>query len=742
MKQKLLINPLIFILFFLLAGCASQKTDPQSPSGLHIELLYHPEKTVITDFFPEFGWLVNSSYRDDFQTAYQIILSSSLDKIKKNQGDLWDSGKINSGQSNDVEYQGNTLPSNSTLFWKVRTWNKEQQVSSYSEPQMFRTGVLSRDYQTAHYPLEQHEIEPVNVVKKGDGRYFFDFGRAAFGTVKLFFDRVPPDGEIEVHLGEALKNENTIDDNPGGTIRYRKIAVKLENNKSSYVVEIPPDRRNTGPKAIKMPGTIGEVMPFRYCEIVNSPSDLKESSVKQLMVNYPFENNASVFESSNKILNDIWDLCKYSIKATSFCGVYVDGDRERIPYEADAYINQLCHYSVDREFTMARYSHEYLINHPTWPTEWIMHSVLIAWADYLYTGNSESLEYYYSDLMAKTLHQLERDDGLISSRTGLVTEQVLKSIHFDGNLRDIVDWPPGSFTKGGIGEQDGYVFTDINTVVNAFHYRSLILMSQIAAVLNKEDDASYFQQKAELVGQSINDKLFDSERKIYIDGIGTDHASLHGNMFPLVFGLVTEEYKRDVVDFIKSRGMACSVYGAQYLLEALYEVGEDQYALSLMTSTESDRSWPHMIYEVGTTITLEAWDKKYKENLDWNHAWGAAPANIIPRCLMGIQPVEPGFTKFRIKPQVANLSSGSLDLPTIKGTIHVDFKNEGSSSFLLNINLPANTRADICIPKLKNDSSLLEVDGSEQVAKIQGNFVVVENVGSGQHRFVRYAGKE
>lgn len=55
---------------------------------------------------------------------------------------------------------------------------------------------------------------------------------------------------------------------------------------------------------------------------------------------------------------------------------------------------------------------------------------------------------------------------------------------------------------------------------------------------------------------------------------GTDHSSLHTNMFPLTFGLVPEERKITVVEFIKSRGLTFSVYGAQFLLEALCKAGE------------------------------------------------------------------------------------------------------------------------------------------------------------------------
>ena len=109
--------------------------------------------------------------------------------------------------------------------------------------------------------------------------------------------------------------------------------------------------------------------------------------------------------------------------------------------------------------------------------------------------------------------------------------------------------------------------------------------------------------------------------------------------------------------------MACSVYGAQYLMEALYKAGEADYALDLMTATH-DRSWYNMI-KIGATITLEAWDMKYKPNADWNHAWGAAPANIIPRCMWGIQPKTAGFGVVEIKPQMGKLRNSSIVLPTM-----------------------------------------------------------------------------
>ena len=118
-------------------------------------------------------------------------------------------------------------------------------------------------------------------------------------------------------------------------------------------------------------------------------------NVEQLAFHTYWDEEASSFESNNDILNQVWDLCKYSIKATTFNGLYVDGDRERIPYEADAYLNQLSHYTTDREFAIARRTIEYFMKNPTWPTEWQQHVALLIYADYMYTGNTELIERYY-----------------------------------------------------------------------------------------------------------------------------------------------------------------------------------------------------------------------------------------------------------------------------------------------------------------------------------------------------------
>ncbi|MDO9340499.1 MAG: alpha-L-rhamnosidase C-terminal domain-containing protein [Bacteroidales bacterium] len=175
-------------------------------------------------------------------------------------------------------------------------------------------------------------------------------------------------------------------------------------------------------------------------------------------------------------------------------------------------------------------------------------------------------------------------------------------------------------------------------------------------------------------------------------------------MMALAFDLVPEENIKKVVKFIKSRGMACSVYGAQYLLEALYNAGESDYAFTLLTAT-TDRSWWNMI-RAGSTITIEAWDMKYKPNSDWNHAWGAAPANIIPRYMWGIAPVEPGYAKAIIKPQLSTLKFTRITVPTIRGNIEAEFKVNGKTQEF-SITIPANMECDFILSNIRGFSVFL-----------------------------------
>ncbi|RED94641.1 alpha-L-rhamnosidase-related protein [Marinoscillum furvescens] len=577
-----------------------------------------------------------------------------------------------------------------TFLFGLHTLSAQPAATSYSS---------TPDLVVAHYT-------PQNITQLGEGHYLVDFGKAYFGTVAIASE-IDQKESLTVHLGEKLQ-AGRIDQKPGGTIRYQRALVPQLIAGEQVLVSLTPDRRNTKPQAIPIPDSIGVIMPFRYCEVENLQVPIQSVSFAQRAVHSNFDEGAAYFSSSDTVLNRIYDLCKHTIKATTFAGYYVDGDRERIPYEADAYINQLSHYAVDDDYGMAKRTNEYFIANPTWPTEWLLHTVMLFYQDFMYTGDLSLLQKHYDDLKVRTLQELARPDGLITSKSPRLDSAFKRKLGFDNpktNVRDIVDWPPGQKDTGWklateAGERDGYdMSVEVNTVVNAFYYHNLALMAAIAQHLGKAADARSFAAKADQVRAVINDKLFDEDRGVYVDGLGATHASLHANMLPLAFGLVPERHQQSVVAFIKTRGMACSVYGAQYLLEGLFMAEEPEYALELMTETTSDRSWWNMI-AIGSTMTLEAWDMKYKPNADWNHAWGTAPLNVTVRHLWGITPATPGFGRVRVKPQLAGLASTKVKTPTPHGPIVASYAQEEGKE-LYTIELPPNMTGTFVLTKGK-----------------------------------------
>jgi len=111
----------------------------------------------------------------------------------------------------------------------------------------------------------------------------------------------------------------------------------------------------------------------------------------------------------------------------------------------------------------------------------------------------------------------------------------------------------------------------------------------------------------------------------------------------------------------------------------------------------NDRSWKHML-DSGTTITWEAWDQRYKSNLDWNHAWGSAPANLLPRFVLGVQPLQPGWSRVAIHPQPDSLAWVKGKVPTPLGSLLLQW-DKGQNT--LKLTLPPGMTSQVQLPGLE-----------------------------------------
>ena len=101
---------------------------------------------------PRLSWQIQSGARGERQTAYQVLVASSPEKLAHNQSDVWDSGKVSSAESIQIDYAGAPLVSAKLYCWKVRVWNQNGQTSAWSDPANFTTGLFSKaDWQSAQW---------------------------------------------------------------------------------------------------------------------------------------------------------------------------------------------------------------------------------------------------------------------------------------------------------------------------------------------------------------------------------------------------------------------------------------------------------------------------------------------------------------------------------------------------------------------------------------------------------------
>lgn len=550
--------------------------------------------------------------------------------------------------------------------------------------------------------LVEEEVPPVVVTRRGTNTWFFDMGKEILGSPRLRL-KGQAGNSLEVRLGEELHSDKRVRYEMRTGIAYQEWWTLSGQNDML---------ENLGLRA------------FRYAEIV-APIPLLDANIVGRAVHVAVDDRVSSFESASPELNRLWVLGKYTAKALSV-DLWTDSEaRERIAYAGDYYPAQVSAYVTSGEYTIPRYSLAYALYHPTWPTIYNGLLVCMFWRDYLYTGHPDLLQEHYPRLKALTREDEINAAGLIEQRGDMVGA--------------ILDWPASNdpASRSASGEDDGLVKCRIATGQNAVAFAAMRSMALIAAALGKQEDARHYTAMAAQVRTAVNRRLWDAVRGCYFDGVGTDHAAMHSTAYAAALGLALPEQRDAIVTFLADKGQVGGVFGAQFFFDALYALDAGDVAYGELMRTNTIRNWRHML-AIGATTTTEAWDPALKPNMTWSHLWGNAIPNIIACGIMGITPLEPGFKKIRIKPQPGALANARMDIPTVRGNVHVNFKqNERDGIFDLRIVIPANASAIVYVPDLGEKSPRLEWNGQPIEGKNIRRFIVVDNVGSGSHRFIR-----
>ncbi len=509
--------------------------------------------------------------------------------------------------------------------------------------------------------IEQVPHRPAAVTKLADGQWLVDTGRELSAGVRLSL-RVPAD--LAGTTAELLMGEER---NTDGTVRYQLRAQTTYRDVWTL---------RAGHQRIEHWG----YRTFRWLQINTDPSlDLSHAVVLLEQV-VPQPPHVGTFRSSDPDLDTVWGLCAYTIAANRQ-DVHMDSTtRERDAYEGDLVVHGRAEMALTRSYDIIRQTNRYLLRRPAWPTEYHFMTITTAWEEFLETGDPDALAADWDLHVAEQGERWLGDDGLIHKTPGASSQ----------NNGDIVDWPTT--------QRDGYVFTDVNTVVNAWQYQAFVLLERAAGALGRSADGARYAALAARMRDALNAQLYDADLGAYRDGVGTTHHAQHASLYAAALGVTPDDALPAVADWLASdtaNPVRVSANAALWLLEALVAGGRAGDAVDIMTSRR-DASWLAMIEQWGATQTMEAWSPTVKSNTTFSHPWTAGPLIVIARRVLGVQVTSPGGADILVAPDPAHLTHVAGTVATVRGPVAVSVERARRNR--VEVTLPGNTRGTLRWP--------------------------------------------
>lgn len=171
---------------------------------------------------PRLSWILESKQRGQAQTAYEILASSSPDKLAVGKADEWDSGKVLSSESINIVYGGKPLASGQHTWWKVRVWDVNGKVSNFSAPAWFEMALLKPSDWQAHW-IQRKSEGPIPESQMFDDHPAPLFRKEFVLAKKISRARVYVSGlgYYELHLNGQKVGDHVLD--PGWTSYAKRV---------------------------------------------------------------------------------------------------------------------------------------------------------------------------------------------------------------------------------------------------------------------------------------------------------------------------------------------------------------------------------------------------------------------------------------------------------------------------------------------------------------------------------------
>ncbi|MCD7971627.1 MAG: glycoside hydrolase [Candidatus Azobacteroides sp.] len=232
---------------------------------------------------------------------------------------------------------------------------------------------------------------------------------------------------------------------------------------------------------------------------------------------------------------------------------------------------------------------------------------------------------------------------------------------------------------------------DLGVLTTCWYYLTLKAEKEFAVYLNKPEDAAQIHHMMERISS-----VFDT---YYWTGTAYRSASYQGETddraqaMAVVSGLVSPDKYPAILEVVKKEYHA-SPYMEKYVMEALFMMGEAEYALERTRNRYAKMmAYPYTTLFEGWGIGAEGFGGG-----TINHAWSGGPLTVLSQKLCGIEPIEPAFKRFRIAPQLGSLTEAAAVVPTLYGNIEVNIK-QNSNNMSMRVTVPQGTTAVIILPE-------------------------------------------
>lgn len=608
-------------------------------------------------------------------------------------GEDYDANKVQPGW-NETGFDDHSWQSAIVLPWKTRL------LAQVSAP------LLVRD-----------TLPAVRIFQNQLGRWVYDLGQNFSGIIRLSVNSNQKQ-EIRFHPAELLNPDSTVNQSASGAPYWLGYT-----SKGSGLEHWQPQFTYYGFRYVEIEGAVPAGM--------NNPQNLPEIVSLCGLHTCNSAEEVGSFHCSKPLFNKTYELIDWAIRS-NMASVLTDcPHREKLGWLEQVHLMQ---YSVQYRYNLAR-MYEKIMNdirstqaeNGMVPDiapelvefeggfkdtpEWGSSLVISPWYIYLWYGDQRLIEEYYPDMQRYVDYLGTKADGHIVAY-GL------------GDWFDIGPNAPGvsQLTSNGV-------------TATAIYYYDVCLMSKMASLLGKTEDAMRYERLAQEIKKAFNRKFWNARTGQY------DRNSQTANAIALYTGLVMPENRKQVyenlITDIRSRknGLTAGDVGYRYVLRALEEGGFSELIFDMNSRYDQPGYGWQLAH--GATALTESWQAYgFVSN---NHFMLGHLMEWLFSGLGGIRQADNSiaYKQAIIRPTpVGDVRSARTTYQSPYGEILSEW-NDSEECFSIRVEIPANSSARVYLPT--SDSACITESGlrliDSGIAWHQEDNYIIAEIGSGEYRF-------